>query len=199
MYLSNNEKEILANRDFLVTKINIIEKVQNLFENVRRNLRQKVLVSKFNFDDNIDIEYGKIFKGEDYKSLPYVVLDYPKLFSKKNVFAFRTMLWWGNFFSATLHLEGESFEKYKMTILKNSNLLFDGETYFCINSTPWEYHYSDDNYILLNEHNKNKLAGLNFLKLSKKFSLEKYDQIPLLSSDFFDNCLKVMNNEEKKL
>ena len=136
MYLSNNEKEILTNRDFLIAKINIIEKVQNLFENVRRSLRQKVLVSQFNFDDSIDIEYGKIFKGEDYKSLPYVVLDYPKLFSKQNVFAFRTMLWWGNFFSATLHLEGELLEKYKMTIIENSDLLIDGETYFCINTTP---------------------------------------------------------------
>jgi hypothetical protein len=195
MYLDDKEKGILADREFLITKINIIEKIHSLFENVRVDLKQAILTSQFNFDYRIDTEYGKIFKGEDYKSLPYVVLDYPKFFSKKGIFAFRTMLWWGNFFSATLHLEGDLFTKYKDRIIKNSKLLFDGETYFCINTTPWEYHYSNDNYIIINKDTQNKLDGLNFLKLSKKFNLDQYDQIPRLSSDFLEHCLKVIADD----
>ena len=48
----------------------------------------------------------KIAKGENYLQLPYVLLDYPRCFDKENIFAIRTMFWWGNFFSITLHLSG---------------------------------------------------------------------------------------------
>ena len=40
----------------------------------------------------------KISRGEQYLGLPYVMLDYPRIFSKENVFAIRTFFWWGNYF-----------------------------------------------------------------------------------------------------
>src|SRR6187402_1143085 len=49
----------------------------------------------------------KISRGENYKGLPYVILDYPRLFGREDVFAVRTMFWWGHSFHVTLHLKGK--------------------------------------------------------------------------------------------
>ena len=53
-------------------------------------------------------KYGspKISKGENYRGLPYVMLDYPRLFGREEVLAIRTFFWWGHGFSVTLHLKG---------------------------------------------------------------------------------------------
>ena len=34
----------------------------------------------------------------------------PAVFSKENIFAIRTMFWWGNFFSISLHVSGKYFK-----------------------------------------------------------------------------------------
>ena len=48
----------------------------------------------------------KITRGENYQLLPYVILDYPRCFQKEQVFAIRTMFWWGKGISITLHVSG---------------------------------------------------------------------------------------------
>jgi len=48
----------------------------------------------------------KISRGENYLGLPYLVLDYPRLFRPDAVLAIRTFFWWGHFFSSTLQLSG---------------------------------------------------------------------------------------------
>ena len=60
----------------------------------------------------------KISKGENYNGLPYVMFDYPRFFTKENVFAVRTFFWWANYFSVTLHLKGEYKEMFAETIFK---------------------------------------------------------------------------------
>ena len=192
MEFSKKELNILTDRDFLITKTELVGKVQNLFEKVRCSIFDAVQTSEFCFDEHIDVEYGKIFKGEDYKSLPYVVLDFPKFFSNKDIFAFRTMLWWGNFFSATLHLQGKSFIKHKEIIISNLNEFFEDSIYICVNDTPWEYDYSKNNYIPLAGYDINKIYDLDFIKISKKFDLGDYSILPELASSYFQKCLGLL-------
>jgi hypothetical protein len=61
----------------------------------------------------------KISKGENYRGLPYVMLDYPRIFGKEDVFAIRTMFWWGHYFSVTLHLKGIYKEIYGPVIARH--------------------------------------------------------------------------------
>ena len=59
----------------------------------------------------------KISKGENYKGLPWLVLDYPRYFNKEDIFAIRTLFWWGNFFSITLHISGKYKMRYEKKII----------------------------------------------------------------------------------
>lgn len=195
MNFTELEKKVIKDKEFLITKTEVIKKIEILFEEVRNNLNKIIINSGYHFNPDIDIKYGKIFRGENYRLLPYVNLDYPKLFSNKNIFSFRTMFWWGNFISSTLHLEGESLQQYKNKISKNSQLLIDYNVFVSVNNdTPWEYHYQKDNYAKLNNENKFILQQSNFLKLSKKFSIEDLENIPKYTAEYFQLILKVLNN-----
>ncbi len=192
MQLSEKENQIIFDTEFLINKISVIAKIQTLFEEVRKSLVAAIISSDFVFPESVDIELGKIFKGENYQSLPYINLDFPKYFSNEDIFTFRTMFWWGNYFSSTLHLQGKSLEHYRHNIINNLDKLINEEIYICINRSPWEYHYNSDNYILLSEFNLKKLYDLDFLKLSEKFNLADYNNLPKLSSDFLQRVLSIL-------
>ena len=194
MLLSEKELQIIHNTDFLKTKISVFKKLHTLFENVRVQQKEVINNTSFNFLSNVDTKTGKIFKGENYNSLPYLVLDYPKLYSKLDTFSFRTMFLWGNFYSSTLHLDGNSFQKYKCIIASNLKQIISNnyEVYICVNASQWEYHYENDNYILLNNDNLEIIENINFLKISTRINLDEYNNLPFHSSKFLNDCLMIM-------
>ncbi len=192
MGITEKELLILQDRDFLLTKTTTINKIYNLLELTRDKLKTIVKNSNFSFPEGTDILNGKISKGENYKNLPYMVLDYPALFTTKSVFAYRTMFWWGNFFSASLHLEGMALNYYRKSITLNLDKLLKKNVYIGVGDTPWQYHYEDDNYSLLNEAHSDFITNCKFLKLSKKIELKKWNDVPEFSTNFFELVLSVL-------
>ncbi len=55
---------------------------------------------------------NQLLKGENYKGLPYRILDYPRLFKQDGIFAYRIMFWWGRGFYFTFHLSGKYLKPY---------------------------------------------------------------------------------------
>jgi len=188
-FLTEKEFEIIEDADFLLTKARVIQKVVGKFDELRAKMIEKVNKSDIVAPANLDITKGKVFRGENYKNLPYVVLDYPKHFSKQSVFAIRTMFWWSNFFSVTLHLEGEDLESTRETLINNKEMLRGKDSWFCCNSTPWEYHYQEDNYVeldsLTSDVLESELGNRKFIKLSRKIDLNEYGNLE-------DFCLETL-------
>ncbi|MBK8586251.1 MAG: hypothetical protein IPN88_12835 [Bacteroidetes bacterium] len=71
------------------------------------------------------------------------------MFNRESVFAFRSMFWWGNEFTFTIHIQGEAWEKFKSSLISNFEKLENRGILFCINESPWQYHLGEDNYLLL--------------------------------------------------
>lgn len=194
MSLTEKENKYIHDTDFLISKSVIYDKIHKQLEVTRSHIKYVIDRTNFSFPENTDTKYGKIFKGEYYRSLPYLVLDYPKLFTKKNIFTYRTMFWWGNFFSSTLHIEGEYLKKVRSQIIQNVDVLIKGKTYLSVGDTPWEYHYEVSNYQLPNLKNIKTVQDCKFLKLSKNFELNDLDKLPKLSEDFFTFLLKFLSD-----
>jgi len=194
--LSKKELDVISDTDFLLAKAKIMEKLHDQFGHVREELKLIVKSSSFSFPDEVDIQEGKIFKGEYYQDLPYLVLDYPKYFSKTSILTFRTMFWWGNFFSLTLHLKGNPLEKYRQNILGKTNELKGTGTYICKNDTPWEYHYEQDNYVNIDENINGSyeeiLQKKEFIKLSRKIQLDEYENFMFFCKETFNIFLSVL-------
>ena len=102
------------------------------------------------------------------------------------------MFWWGNFFSATLHIEGIALNYYRNSITINLDKLLEKNVYIGIGDTPWQYHYEDDNYIPLNEAHRDFINNCKFLKLSKKIELIRWNDVPEFSTNFFELVLSVL-------
>jgi len=104
--LSAKELELVCSTDWILTKHIIIEKVINLFSAMLISMQQKTGEQKSNLPVEVFIKDPKISRGENYRQLPYVMLDYPRYFEKQDTLAIRTFFWWGNFFSINLQLSG---------------------------------------------------------------------------------------------
>ena len=191
--LSKNELELVTNSEFILTKNRIVEKVYNLFGMLSEEYRSILNANALHLPKEIFNMPAKIYKGEQYKNLPYVMLDYPRIFSKDDVFAIRNFFWWGNFFSITLQLQGKYLQHYQHNILRYFNKEKNSDWFIGMSDSAWEHHFENDNYVLLsdvliNSSAKNILEK-NFIKLAKKMELEKWNE----AENFFrDNYYEIM-------
>ena len=181
--LNDDEMALVLNPSVIFTKTKIINSVYHLFGDLSEIYKQDFTFSAI--ENNLS-STPKIAKGENYLGLPWVNLDYPRVFNKEGVFAVRTFFWWGNFFSITLHLSGKHKQNLNNQIKASiTNGLLSG---WYINSSDeqWEHHFEPDNYQLLTAEDVDRLLQSDFIKLAKKIPLKQWDE----SVDFFSNSFK---------
>ena len=181
---SNEEMQVLVDRKFFELKHSSTLKMVDLFGLLEIEL--KTIFSESGLIvEGLDSSSGKIFRGENYKLFPYVLLDCPRMFNKLSVFSFRSMFWWGNEFTFTLHLQGKAWEHFKPVLIRNFDKLIDQQVFFCVNESPWQYHLGEENYLPLNNlknfnHANELLTKKNFVKLTRRLSISEYkNAIPL--------------------
>jgi hypothetical protein len=188
--LSSYEIELVTDAEILLTKNQIIQKVSALFARLSEEYKECVNTGSSNRTDLIN---AKISKGENYKGLPYVILDYPRQFGRVDVFAIRTFFWWGNFFSITLQLSGEyrhtHFSALQQAIDKD---VFTGWFLGCSDSA-WEHHFESDNYESIEQGNNYSLEHLSTIKIAKKIPLNKWDEVELFLKDNFRYLMEVLS------
>jgi hypothetical protein len=191
-HIELNKKELsyLSDTDFLTTKFTIIDKIIKLYAATEQQLKPILESNKHHLQEKWLHKTGKISKGENYRKLPYVVLDYPRFFNKDEVFAFRSMFWWGNFFSCTMHLQGDWLDDHRSRILHR--IKKQSDFYLCINESPWEYHFGEDNYkeieILSHTELENVVMTHPFIKISKKIGIGHWKEV----TNFSKESLKLM-------
>jgi len=192
MDLTSEDLSLIEDSDFLLVKVQVLQKINSLMEETQSALQQKIGASDFVFPLDMNLSDGKISKGEYYLNLPYFVLDYPALFSKRDMFAFRTMFWWGNFFSATLHLQGTYLDEHRQHIADNIENLLNKDVYISVGDSPWDYHYKPDNYVLLQADHSAHVSSCEFLKFSKKINLTDWASVPSFSAETFELLVSVL-------
>ncbi len=193
---SKQQLEYFHDTSFLLTKREILKRLQHLLAVSERELVKIIREeAPSSVPDDCKTAAGKISRGENYRGLPYLVLDYPRLFKQKDIFTFRTMCWWGNFFSCTLHLQGTVLQQLRLALNRGIRSgHFSPDTYICVNSTPWEYHYEPDNYQLLSEMEHREISDLldrDFVKISRKMELDHYNNLPRFASSCFQEFIKL--------
>ncbi len=118
----------------------------------------------------------KISRGENYKGFPWVVLDYPRGFGREDVFAIRSLFWWGHYFSVTLHLKGKYKDLFLPVIRSRIPLLAGAGFHICISADEWRHELAADHYSPLEGMAPEALDHLldrpGFLKFSAVTALE---------------------------
>ena len=184
---SDAEMDLMCNREVILTKNMVVQKVKILLEELQNEMTERNKNNAEIFSNDVFSISPKISKGENYLGLPYLILDYPRIFKQQDIFAIRTMFWWGHFFSTTLHLSGIFKNEYGPKIVAAFNLLAKEKYSIGVNTDPWLHHFGPDNYKKIALITKDLFEGecnkAYHLKIAKTISLnDDYPQQKLFEN-----------------
>ena len=196
LMLSAEEQFLVNKTDWILMKRDILGKVVSLLSSFSVTVEPVFKGGKDFLPEEILRSEPRISKGENYLGLPYVLLDHPKYFDKENIFTIRTLFWWGNFFSITLHLSGSFTKRFQGPFLRNTALLQKEGLFFCIGDDQWQHHFDTSNYLTATELDREELNQLlvqrSFIKVARKFSLTEWNVMPVLLERSFSELLKLL-------
>lgn len=194
--LSAEELRLVSDAGWILTKHAVIDKLYEMFGQLSE--QYKFIIGASGLPEDVIRYAARISKGENYRRLPYVVLDYPRSFTGQDVFAIRTMFWWGNFFSITLQLSGTYKKRYHQLLADNFIRLKNNGFYVCVNNDPWQHHFGEDYYLPVSgfsqEGFEEAMMEKSFVKLAKKYSLNDWERIPLLCEADFRVIVEMLGN-----
>ncbi len=174
LQFSTEEFALISDAKWILTKNSVMEKVVGMMAELGEDYRGL-------WGDGRNV---KISRGENYLGLPWVILDYPRIFGREDVLAIRTMFWWGHPFSVTLHLKGRYQALYVPVIERRRVLLAEAGFHVGIGANEWRHEWAADNYAPIGEVEDIGRAR-PFVKLYAAVGLDRMAEAPLLLEDLF--------------
>lgn len=168
--LSPSEAALIGNAEIILTKNSIIQKTVALLAGLQEQLTSYHVA----FSSS-----PKISRGENYRGLPYVVLDYPRMASGEDLFFIRSMFWWGHCFSSTLQLAGLYKEMALPQLAAAYPALAEKQYFIGVHSDPWQHHFEPSNYQAINALTPSEYSNLleqqPHTKIAARWSLSEWD------------------------
>jgi hypothetical protein len=172
--LSISELEMVTNAELILTKNRIIRKVMELFGEVSAVAQTSLAQGLLRDLPEVQAMGPKISKGEQYQELPWVMLDYPRLFSNQHVLAIRCFFWWGHDVSMVLHLKGDYAEKYRAALAANhwgAEMLFDTGT------DEWNNDLTHPDFQAIQQIPASAWQERSYIRIATKIPLREWDRI----------------------
>jgi len=195
--LSAKEMEMVSNPDFILTKNSILDKAVLQLESLRKTYSAVLTEQRNQLPEDIKLSSSKITRGENYLGLPYRLLDYPAIFSGENIFAIRTMFWWGNFFSITLHIAGKYKKIYEQRICSGYNSLKSGFQ-ICVNANQWDHHFDANNYTNINNLTElqfnSEIMKKDFVKLATYIPVGEWNYVIKKMPEQFRHLIEIISD-----
>lgn len=186
--LSDAETELICNAELILTKNKALEKIRSLLEQAQKQMEQYVARQHLQSDPRFQ-NPPKISRGELYRGLPWVMLDYPRIFTREHIFAIRSMFWWGHFFSSTLQVSGTKEDR---NILASAYHRLQ-PYYIGVNPDPWQHHFEHDNYKLVKSFSEEEwlthLQATEHIKIAVTWPLKDWPDIP---ENLFENWKRML-------
>ena len=171
----------MQNASVILTKNSVLQKMGGLLQQVA-DRQQMAVAAGLTKDTMLFLNGPKISKGENYLGLPYLILDYPRYGARTDLFFIRSMFWWGNFFSSTLHVAG-SFRPEAATRAAASKDTLE-QHYIGVNTDQWVHHFEGSNFRPIEGMDGAEYARAcrngDHLKLGIRWPLQQWEAAPEL-------------------
>lgn len=190
--LSAFELKLVCNAGWILTKNGIIEKVYHLFGLLATAYRP--LLQATSLPVEVKATDPKIARGEKYEGLPWVMLDYPRHFTREHSFAIRTFFWWGHFFSITLHLSGTYLRQYRFSLEHAYEAGKLHNAWVSCGQCEWEHHFRSTNMELIGPENWARALEQPFLKLAYKTELQNWTSAETYLLRQFERILEILGH-----
>jgi hypothetical protein len=174
------EVKLLNTVDIFLHKPVIMKKAEANLTALKQDIIKTLSQAPHPCPPESDIVKGQIVRGENHKGFPFISLDMPQMFSKSQMFTYRTLFWWGHdlIFSLILKQENQAPLIEKLIQLKEHPEWEDIQ--LAIALTPWEWEKDMNNFI--------PLFGTSDIKIRDTINSVKYIKIcrfySLASSEF---------------
>jgi hypothetical protein len=170
--LSPSEAALIGNAEIILTKNTIIQKTVALLASLQEQL--------LTYEDSLSHSSSpKISRGENYRGLPYVVLDYPRISQGEDLFFIRSMFWWGHYFSSTLQLAGRFKDAAIPRLEAAYSVLAEKQYSIGVHTDPWQHHFEPSNYreikALTSAEFSTLLHQQPHTKIAARWSLSEWD------------------------
>ena len=103
-------------------------------------------------------------------------------------------MWWGNEFSCTLHIAGNTLKALQNILLER--LKKEKKLFFCIQDNPWDYHFEKSNYVPIEELSsasiENHIKAHGFIKISDKIPLDNWEEYENFSLTTWKRFVKLL-------
>ncbi|PWT78350.1 MAG: hypothetical protein C5B59_01900 [Bacteroidetes bacterium] len=176
---SREELALMTEAEWILTKNTIIRKAQEMFGLLHQDMHR--MINQSSIPIEVKETNAKISRGENYQGLPFVILDYPRLFNKNDTFAIRILFWWAHYFTVTLHLKGKYKNDFLPAVMRNLPQFIENNFYVGVSDDEWIHALEEKAYMPLREIEmkdvKTKLNQQGFLKLTAKIGLIEINQV----------------------
>ena len=169
------EVQLLNTVDIFLYKPAIMKKAEANLTALKQELIKTLSQAPHPCPPESDLVKGQIVRGENHKGFPFISLDMPQMFSKSQMFTYRTLFWWGHdlIFSLILKQENQAPLIEKLIQLKEHPDWKDIQ--LAIGPTPWEWKKDTKNFIPLFGTSdlkiKNTINSVKYIKLCRFYSL----------------------------
>jgi hypothetical protein len=190
--LSDGQLAMASDKNIILTKRAVIESAGALFNSLIPFINDNFNASVLHIE-NVASSIPKISKGENYNGFPYVMLDYPACFYKQNIFAIRTMFWWGNFISITLHISGNYKKHFEKNIFER--IKQEEDFFICIAENEWQHNFEENNYkktVAISETETNTIYKKAFLKIALKYELHHWNMMQSILPEGYKKINKLL-------
>jgi hypothetical protein len=173
------EFQLLKDHELYLRKRKLAEKITLLLTDCAEEIASVMAASTI-FPIELATSRPKISTGENYLGFPWHTLDFPRYFKGDDIFAMRSLCWWGNQFIVTLHLSGIYAQQYRSPIFGSLDKIKDKGYFICINDQQWVHQLTPTNYCTVEEalQQVSKMQAISaekgFIKIAKAFPLEEH-------------------------
>lgn len=173
------EVKLLNTVDIFLHKPAIMKKAEAYLTALKQDVIKTLSQAPHPCPPESDIVKGQIVRGENHKGFPFISLDMPQMFSKSQMFTYRTLFWWGHdlIFSLILKQENQAPLIEKLIQLKEHPEWEDIQ--LAISPTPWEWEKGIKNFIPIFGTSETKIRdtinSVKYIKLCRFYSLASPD------------------------
>lgn len=143
---SSHEIELLNHVEVFLQKPGIMKKAERYLNTLGDAMIRELAHSKISFPPDTKREKVQLTRGENHRGFPYLSLDIPQMFTKTEMFTYRTLFWWGHYLGFSLILKGKDLPRYTDNLLKEQNNSQFKDVYLAATPTPWEWSLTDHNF-----------------------------------------------------
>ncbi|MDH4361690.1 MAG: hypothetical protein OEW33_13265 [Nitrospirota bacterium] len=136
---TTEELALLADQGFFRKKAAISVKIKQVLEDLHHRLEAEIASQSLLAPEGFDPQARQFVKGEHLEDFPYQYVDFPRLYTRENKFAFRSLVWWGHHVVFSLMVEGPLVKQYRRNLFNRYSEVADHDLCLCLSPSLWEW------------------------------------------------------------